>query len=351
MCTFRTYRPILKAFREFCTRQYDSVDRKDLIDFATDCMKKGQKGKSVYNKLVVVSQLMKQNGRPKLLKAADWPSFVETVRPIYEDSALTDLFGACTPEEEMRFKFFLMSGFRDAEGRFVTWRDVDFKHSAVRVTAKPHWNFHPKNYEEREVPVPQKLIKMLQAFRPANAGPDDPVFTSATGNPDGAMLEKLKEVAFRAKLNCGHCVTTHKLANGEVRTNRCSLGPYCSRSFLHKFRHTFATRHLQDGIDIERFRAGWDTATSPRRWFTEGRAQRRYSDADQQRQPRGVCVTPSHPDHNFIHVERACSTNRAIIQVYAERNQLIKILHRNLSCAEMRCRSSQFLITHLNKCV
>src|SRR5581483_8101578 len=228
----------------------DSVDRKDLIDFMTHCLKKGQKGKSVYNKLVVISQLMKQHGRAKLLKAADWPSFVETVRPIYEDSELEDLFKACTPDEEMRFKFYLMSGFRDAEGRAVTWRDIDFKHSAVRVTAKTHWGFHPKNWEEREVPVPQRLIKLLQAFRPQTATPDDPLFPSATGRPDGAMLEKLKAVAFRGKLNCGHCVTTHKLANGETRANRCSSGPYCSRWFLHKFRHTYATRHLQDGIDI-----------------------------------------------------------------------------------------------------
>ena len=28
---------------------------------------------------------MKQHGKAKILKAADWPSFVETVRPIYED--------------------------------------------------------------------------------------------------------------------------------------------------------------------------------------------------------------------------------------------------------------------------
>jgi hypothetical protein len=44
----------------------------------------------------------------------------------------------------------------------------------VRVTAKPHWGFHPKNWEEREVPVPQKLISLLRTFRPANASPDDP---------------------------------------------------------------------------------------------------------------------------------------------------------------------------------
>ena len=93
-----------------------------------------------------------------------------------------------------------MSGFRDAEGRLhTTWRDVDFKHTAVRVTAKPHWGFHPKNWEEREVPVPQKLIAMLEKFRPVTSGPDDPLFPSATGRPDGAMLEKLKALAYRAQ--------------------------------------------------------------------------------------------------------------------------------------------------------
>jgi integrase/recombinase XerD len=249
--TFRTYRPILDSFGAFCTKNFiDDVERQDLLDFATDCLKQGQKGKSIYNKLVVISQVMKQHGKAKLLNAADWPSFVETVRPIYEDFELAKLFRACTKPEEVRFKFYLMSGFRDAEGRFVTWRDVDFKHMAVRVTAKPHWGFHPKNWEEREVPVPQKLIVLLKAFRPANATPDDPIFPSATGRPDGAMLEKLKAVAFRGELNCGHCAVSHKLEEGGVKINRCAEGPYCGRWFLHKFRHTYATRHLQDGIDI-----------------------------------------------------------------------------------------------------
>jgi integrase len=185
-----------------------------------------------------------------VLQSADWPSFVATVRPIYEDKELEKLFAVCTPAEEMRFKFYLMSGFRDAEGRFLTWRDVDAKHNAVRVTAKPHWGFHPKNWDEREVPVPQKLISLLEKFRPKGAGPDDPVFPSQTGRPDGDMLDKLKAVAWRGKLNCGRCVTVRKLADGLVKTNRCADGPYCKRWFLHKFRHTYATRNLQDGIDI-----------------------------------------------------------------------------------------------------
>ena len=249
--TFRTYRPILAAFKASCDKTHvDEVERQDLLDFATHCRKEGQKGKSIYNKLVVISQVMKEHGKVKLLHAADWPSFVETVRPIYEDVELANLFKACTPAEEIRFKFYLMSGFRDAEGRFATWRDVDFRHTAVRVTAKPHWGFHPKNWEEREVPVPQKLIAMLEKFRRSNAKPDDPLFPSATGRPDGAMLEKLKAAAYRARLNCGHCRVTHKINDGTVRINRCADGPYCTRWFLHKFRHTYATRHLQDGIDI-----------------------------------------------------------------------------------------------------
>lgn len=150
------------------------------------------------------TQILPSTGRSKLLNASDWPSFVETVRPIYENAEIEKLFSHYTPAEEMRFKFYLMSGFRDAEGRFVTWRDVDFRQSAVRVTAKPRWGFHPKNCEEREVPVPQKLIMLLTKFRPVTAGPDDPLFPSSSGRPDGAMLEKLKAVAWRGKLNCGH---------------------------------------------------------------------------------------------------------------------------------------------------
>ena len=91
--TFRTYRPILTAFKASCDKTHvDEIECQDLLDFATHCMKEGQKGKSIYNKLVVISQVMKEHGKSKLLHAADWPSFVETVRPIYEDVELANLF-------------------------------------------------------------------------------------------------------------------------------------------------------------------------------------------------------------------------------------------------------------------
>jgi hypothetical protein len=33
-----------------------------VLDFATHCLKQSQKGKSIYNKLVVLSQILKQHG-------------------------------------------------------------------------------------------------------------------------------------------------------------------------------------------------------------------------------------------------------------------------------------------------
>jgi hypothetical protein len=57
--TFRTYRPMLASFQTFCSKTYvDQVERQDLLDFATHLMKQGQKGKSIYNKLVVLSQVI-----------------------------------------------------------------------------------------------------------------------------------------------------------------------------------------------------------------------------------------------------------------------------------------------------
>ena len=52
----------------------------------------------------------------------------------------------------------------------------------------------------------------------------------------------VKRVAERAGLNCEQCVTEHG--------NKCKEVPHCMNFFLHKFRHSFATIHLRDGMDI-----------------------------------------------------------------------------------------------------
>jgi integrase/recombinase XerD len=67
------------------------------------------------------------------------------------------MFKVATEDEADMLKFILGSGFRDQEIRYVEYLDLDSNHDLVRVTAKKEWNFTPKNWEERVVPLPHVL--------------------------------------------------------------------------------------------------------------------------------------------------------------------------------------------------
>ena len=243
--TYLTYRPTLTGlFRSSYSKTYlDEVTRDDMLKFMSDCFDAGLSARTVYSKLVTVLQLFKQHGYMHLIKSSDWPEYVETIRPIYAPEEIWAMLQVATPEEAILLKFFLASGFRKDEVRYTTWYDVDFHDSLVRVTAKPFWRFKPKNYEERVVPLPTAMIEQLRGWKDKrNSAAADPIFPNTKGKPDSTHIEVVKRVAYRAKLNCGQCETKHG--------NRCVNGPHCDRFFLHKFRHTFATQHLRDGIDI-----------------------------------------------------------------------------------------------------
>jgi integrase/recombinase XerD len=243
--TYLTYRYTLATLwrQSYCKIYVEEVERDDILKFMTDCYKRNLGSRTVYGKLVVVLQMFKRYGKTKLVEASDLPDYVDKIRPIYEPEEIAGLLSHATSDEGIFLKFLLASGFRDREVRHVTWRDIDFRNSLARVTAKPAWHFQPKNWDERTVPLPTALIEQLQGLRQRrNASPTQLVFPNSKGRPDSYNDMIVKRVAYRAKLNCGQCLTKHG--------NRCSEGPHCQHYFLHKFRHTFATEHLRHGVDI-----------------------------------------------------------------------------------------------------
>lgn len=243
--TYLTYRYTLETlFRQSCkTKCVGDISRDDILEFMTHCYSQGLGHRTVYDKLVVVLQMLKRYDRTKLIQPSDWPNYVEKIRVIYEPEEVQTLLHHADEDEGLFLKFMLGSGFRDREAQHVTWRDVDFHNSVVRVTAKPIWQFKPKNWEERSVPLPSGLIEQLHRFRERRNGtPAQLVFPNSRGKPDTENDMIVKWVAERAKLNCGQCITKHG--------NKCSQGPHCQHFFLHKFRHTFATEHLRHGVDI-----------------------------------------------------------------------------------------------------
>ncbi len=241
--TYKAYKHCLELFGQTCRKTYlQEVTREDLLHFIRKLYEFGCGPRTAYNRAVIVSQLLKLNGIAGLLHKRDWPKYVDPIRSIYEPEELSGLFAACQPEEKTLFLFYLLTGMRDKEVRHSTWRDVDFRNHVVRVTAKAQWGFKPKNKEEREIPVSSSLMAELKAHkeRQSKNNPNNLVFPTATGEPDKKHEWKLKRIAYKAGLNCGRCTSRHG--------NKCTEGEYCSNWFLHKFRHTFATRNLQDHV-------------------------------------------------------------------------------------------------------
>src|SRR5882724_10248397 len=182
----------------------DEVERQDIIDFMSYCYEQGLGSRTVYDKVVVVLQLYRRHGKGGLIHSSDWPVYVETIRPIYEAEELKAMFKGATEDEATLLKFLIASGLRDQEIRYLTWRDIDFRHSVVRITAKPIWDYSPKNWEERAVPVPTGILERLKKLKARrDATPAKLVFPNGRGNPDSEMDMIVKRVAQKAGLNCG----------------------------------------------------------------------------------------------------------------------------------------------------
>jgi hypothetical protein len=95
-----------------------------------------------------------------------------------------------------------MSGFREQELQYFTWKEIGA--STVSVRHKPTFGWTPKSYKERSVPVPAAFLKELLASRPADAKPGDLVFPAPEGGPDGHMLRPGRVVAAQIQKHHGY---------------------------------------------------------------------------------------------------------------------------------------------------
>jgi len=243
--TYEEYRNVLYRFRDTCKKEcVKEVDRNDCLEFMRHLYSIGNEARTVYNRIGIVQQWLKLNGITGLLHGRDKPSFVTNMREMYQPEDLEALFRSCDPEERIRYLFFLLTGERDKEVRYTSWSDIDFNRKCVRVTAKKQLGFKPKDKEEREIPVPASLLDALREYkaRQTEFNRNDLVFPTSEGRPDKKLENKLKRIAWRAGLNCGRCTSKYG--------NKCNEGPYCGKWFLHKFRHTFATTCLEEGVSI-----------------------------------------------------------------------------------------------------
>ena len=172
------------------------------------------------------------------------PEYTEELPEIYSDVEMQRFFDACDPVQELTFQTLLKAGLREKELVYLEKTDLDFMRGTLQVSMKSYYDFDTKTYHEREITIPEDLVKRLRSL--VIALPGKLVFPTKGGKPNHKLLRTCKRIAHRAGLNCGHC--DHKGKHGQLN---CHQHDVCEHWFLHKFRATFSTTNLQRGMDIK----------------------------------------------------------------------------------------------------
>ena len=218
----------------------------------------------------VLFNLFTKNERKRLTLRTDGPVDYYTGNDPYE---LKKFFAACDDEQRLRFMFFLHTGAREKEVSYAMFRDLDLTNRTFRIEEKTYDGkaVRIKNRKGRTVPIPQILADALTKWRdmpdiryspldgprPKN-GDRQLVFTNGNGGPEGHFLYELKRIAFRAGLNCGNCATGSYDGFLQVipgTEQSCKDAGCCEQWTLHKFRRTWATFHLWNGVPITTLQA------------------------------------------------------------------------------------------------
>jgi len=151
-----------------------------------------------------------------------------------------------------------MTGFRNAEIRFLTWADVDFPRRTLHVRAKT--GFSPKSGAERAVPLNSVLLEVLQAHRETlvQKGDSDWVFQRNPRTGSQWPASPLCAAVRKAFSNAG-------------------LGDPARKPGLHMLRRSFCSHSLARGASIEAVRAlgGWSSLAVVQRYAVSAEEERR----------------------------------------------------------------------------
>jgi integrase/recombinase XerD len=211
----------LEIFKEGWGKTYiDEICREDVLLFKRALEKRYDSAATVNAQIMTVVVFGKWAGYPGLMKGIKLGKVPKKPEPFTEPE-INALMEAATPDEQLLFRFFLVTGCRKREVAYAEYSDLTGGTYEVKSKLKKY-QWKPKTVSSlRHCPLNAQLLEDLKARQAANPGVD--LIFPRAGEPDLRMLEILKAVAKRAGVE---------------------------NAYLHRFRDTFATRLLRKGRDL-----------------------------------------------------------------------------------------------------
>ena len=236
-------RLVNEEFRKLLNRKtyVDEITRDDIFRFHTALRKRGCSDRTVANKHQRLTSWLRFAGIDKTI-LPPVPKYEETLPTIYTSDEISTILAEAGPYMKMAILLALKCGLRDQELMHLEFSDINFTEKTLRVQGKPRWNFRVKTHEQRFVPIPDDVLDELKAWKEQHGG-KSLILGTKNGNPNTKLLFALKTLARRAKLNCGRC-------EGCKSKRR-----ECEAYTLHKFRRSYITTLLRNGIDLRTVQA------------------------------------------------------------------------------------------------
>jgi integrase len=256
--TAQNYQFILTEFQEqlpASVRFIDQISGSVLDAHIRYLESKEAAPKTVHNKLMVVSFMLKAAGVPSPSKMVELPVVEDEIAEPYGKDELKKLFAKMDDEDFIRYTFFLDTGCREKEVAHAQWADIKngkytVRQKTFRTKVGKEKRFTPKSHEAREIPLTRELQDLLAKRQKKSDSPW--LFPNNWGDPEGHFLRKFKSVAKAAGLNCGDCETT--ISEGRYQKHQveasCLTRPVCEKHYLHRLRKTCATFWHDSGIPL-----------------------------------------------------------------------------------------------------
>jgi integrase len=212
------------------------ITEQSMLDLYSALRKRGNSDRTVYNKATSLADWFKFMKLPVKEIVTENPTFTHKEVEVYHPGELKTLLAACkTHYARVVFKLLLQTGLRMGEAIHLGWHNVDFHSKVIRVREQRRSGATIKDRAERSVPMPDDLIATLKEWRQVRPKSRLVVGTERD-TPNRKWLQTLKRTVRAAKLNCGQC-------------DGCKGTKECSRWYIHKFRATYTTTLLRNGVD------------------------------------------------------------------------------------------------------